>query len=232
MDNALLGVASPADNMWMPFPGTSQNKDLNPYFDFAFVNRAGYMDASRSFALPLLQSRVSGKTNETGRLNYYFDVAEKNLNYAEGGFFAQNASFPVLTFEETQLILAESQFRLGKSSEALTALNKVRAANATNESLKAAGTVVYEPYTTADFATNDALLKEILVEKYLSLLGQIEVWNDAKRLNNYRLIGIELRSSTATTIPQRLFYPQNEITTNPNTPTPIPGLFEPTPTNR
>ncbi|MFN5883972.1 MAG: hypothetical protein ACK445_01410 [Bacteroidota bacterium] len=79
----------------------------------------------------------------------------------------------------------------------------------------------FDPYIATDFANNNALLKEIMVEKYISLYGQIEAYSDVRRTNN--LIGV--KPNTGSNVPQRFLYPQAEINTNP-TNTPSKGLFE------
>ena len=44
--------------------------------------------------------------------------------------------------------------------------------------------------------------------------------------------GIELMPNSGDKLPERFLYPQSEIDANPNTPSPIPGFFEPTRINR
>ncbi|WP_317172721.1 RagB/SusD family nutrient uptake outer membrane protein [Hymenobacter polaris] len=99
-------------------------------------------------------------------------------------------------------MFAECSARADGAATALTALNKIRARDA---SLYAGNGGVYMAYASSDFASSDALLKEILTEKYLALIGQIEEFNDVRRTNN--LIGVPLNTTTATMLPQRLLYP-------------------------
>lgn len=98
----------------------------------------------------------------------------------------------------------------------------------------------YDPYDITNFepggianadgrATIDALLYEILEEKYITLTGQLEVFNDIRRTKN--LIGVPVRSG-ATQFPQRLLYAQDEVNSNiENVPTANVGLFDPTTAN-
>ena len=70
--------------------------------------------------------------------------------------------------------------------------------------------------------------KEILEEKYISLIGSLQVFHDARRTNN--ILGIPIKSPTATSLPQRFLYPQSEIGSNENFPGVI-DLFTATPVN-
>lgn len=240
IEEATAGISSPANDLMMPFKGTAVGVDINPYFDFSTYSRPGYIDAKGAFAVSLLQSRNTASTNEKGRLNYYYNLEDQNINYTDisdtsGGFGGSNNSSSIISYVETQLILAESYLRLSQPEQALIALNKVRAANANNPkyTLKGNGGVKYDPYGAGDFTSGDALLKEIMTEKYLTLLGQTEVYNDARRKNNAALIGIPLKVNSSPSIPQRLFIPQSEISTNPNTPVQTTSdLFSPTPVNK
>jgi hypothetical protein len=101
---------------------------------------------------------------------------------------------PIVTWEENQLILAETNFRLGDVAAAQLALNAVRAAHGK-------GVV-------------PATLQSIMHEKYISLFQNLEVWNDWKRTCLPTLAPALGRPG----IPRRLFYGQTEEQTNPNTP--------------
>jgi len=68
------------------------------------------------------------------------------------------------------------------------------------------------------------MLYEVLEEKYTSLIGQIEVFNDMSRTDNY----LGLAPTTGGQLPERFLIPQAEIDGNTNAPSPIPDLFEPT----
>lgn len=254
---AKLGIASPAGNLLMPYTGVV-GVSANPYWDF-INSRTNYIDGVGSYAPKLLQARTNSKTNETARYNYFYTSSKKaysalDPNWIDGAFQADK-NFPLMTYTETQAILAESLQRTGDNNGALTALNAIRTLNSdTIKSSYAANGIPQDPthitrklisymsYVLSDFtpggvanptsaglAQSNALLKEILVEKYLALIGQIEEFNDVRRTNN--LIGVPLNTSTATTLPQRLLYPQVELNTNPNIPNPLPGLFAKTPVN-
>ncbi|RZJ90416.1 MAG: SusD/RagB family nutrient-binding outer membrane lipoprotein, partial [Hymenobacter sp.] len=235
---ARAGIASADGDMLMPFDGTIGSA-ANPYYDFLDNSRPGYMSAEGAYAAQLLQSRTNTKTDEAKRFAYFYtDQGYYALdpNFVDGAF-QPNSSFPLVTYVETQAILAESLARTGDITGALTALNSIRAADATTYG----GT--YTAYTAADFlagglvnpkggslSQTDALLLEILQEKYLSLIGQIEEFNDVRRTNN--LIGVPKNVTTAPSLPQRYLYPQSEINTNSNVPNPIPDIYTKTAVNK
>jgi hypothetical protein len=247
---ANLGIASKAGDMLIPYNATTANgKDANPYYDFITSSRYGYLSAegpaanpaAGSYAYQLYSMRANAKTNETSRRNYFYTTAS-NIYLVDpnvvNGAFKSNASSPLVTYYETQAILAEALARTGDAPGALVALNNLRAYDAVT--YPAAG-ARYLDYTSADFAagglvntvsgqtSDQALIKEILTEKYLGMVGQFEPFNDLRRTNN--LIGIPKKNNASPDIPQRLLYPQSELDTNPNVPKPIPNLFAKTPVN-
>ena len=235
---AQAGIASAAGNLIMPFDGTIGSA-ANPYYDFLDNSRPGYMSAEGAYAAQLLQSRTTSKTNESKRFAYFYTTQgyyALDPNFVDGAF-QPNSSFPLVTYVETQAILAEALVRTGDLTNALVALNNIRTANAATYG----GT--YTAYDLTDFAAGglvnpasgglsqtSALLLEVLREKYLSLIGQIEEFSDVRRTNN--LIGVPKNVSTAPSLPQRFLYPQSEINTNPNVPSPIPDIYTKTPVNR
>jgi hypothetical protein len=260
---ASKGISSASDNM-IARHGEVYNSDFNLYYSFCVYDREFYMSAEKAYAPKLIDPsdplyRGNAKTKEDARANYlyylggglYFGGNELNVQCAfdgwvadpsEDGFFGGSTSFPLITFEENELIKAEANIRLNKFPEALSSLNDFR--NYMNDggyigSYYATDfDVVYEPYEEADFATggiensggtkNDALLKEIVEERYVTLIGQIEQFNDLRRTKN--LIG--LKPVTGTKLPQRFLYPQSEINANANTPKQTPAdLYVPTSVN-
>lgn len=104
---------------------------------------------------------------------------------------------PLITWAETQLIIAETAFRAGNLLEAQTALDAVRTAS---------GNTTVIPATLLLIAT----------EKWIADFQNIEVWNDYKRLCLPRLVP----APGKTAIPARLVYPFVERNANPNMPAP------------
>ena len=244
---AQQGINSTACNLVAPHFGAAR-KNMNIYHLFVVVERDGYLTADNAYGVSLLDpngsaSRGNDKTDETARFaNYYADFNGNGVidpNVSPGGYFAADAGFPIVTFAENQLILAEAILQTGGSQDdALAALNSVR--EALNQRYDDANTpgVPYEAYELADFASGgianpngeaqaDALLREILEEKYFALFGTVEVFNDVRRTDNF--IGVP--PTTGTQLPQRFLYALGELNANDNAPNPIPGTFEATPVN-
>ncbi|MFN5024824.1 MAG: SusD/RagB family nutrient-binding outer membrane lipoprotein [Bacteroidota bacterium] len=184
----------------------------NLYYDFLDWNRAGYMSADGSYLASLMDTtsgnpnyRGNAKTDESNRLPYYFTTdgySALDPNWIDGAF-ASNADFPIVSYVENELILSESYWRTSDFTNALVHLNNARKYNDSTYG-------GFDPYVQADFTDNNALLKEILVEKYVSLYGQIEAFTDVRRTNN--LIGV--KPNKGTKLPQRFLYPQSELNTN------------------
>jgi starch-binding outer membrane protein, SusD/RagB family len=215
---AQMGISSPSGNLETMHSAADGQENL--YWQFIVEQRTGYIGTCNS---PLLMQLLDGTTprklatpGDANRLTVYYDLDAADLNVSEDGYFAQTASFPVVSWIETKLIEAEAAART--SGDGLTPFNEVRAYLAD----------VYDGDFPASTATGDELIAQILEEKYISLFGSNQVFHDVRRTNN--LIGVPVKSNTASTIPQRFLYPQIEINANQN----YPGsqtLFTPTPVN-
>lgn len=245
--SASQGIGSTAGDALVPH-GTSLGVDLNQNYDFFRVNRAGDTGFDGAYLPKLLQSRIQSantKTDETALYNHYIKVGitatgSLDPNTVDGAFTA-NAPHPILTYYENQLIIAESQARLGVSDKALTALNTVRAGLATGyvngKTLSATGRK-YDAYTLDDFGATGlanptrlttvqtAMLYEIISQRYVLLLMQYEAFNDYRRLAKATpVVQLSIPLYTGTQKPQRFIYPQGEINTNSNVPNPLPDQF-------
>lgn len=254
---ANLGIADVANNMMAPH-GPTESSDWNVYFAFITSDRVGYMTAENANLSKLLDSsnpqyRGDAKTNETARFEFYYQTAAVtevlDPNVIDGdpttnGIFASEKAFPLITFEENQLILAESHLKKAAPDEAaaLAALNIYRAymnMGANISSAYLANGYQYLPYLAIDFlplgmqnpnnlSSAQALLMEIIEEKYVALYGQVEQFNDVRRTKN--LIGIV--PNIGAQLPQRFLYPQSELNSNINTPVQAAGaLFTATTVN-
>jgi hypothetical protein len=231
---ANLGIDVTANNI-MGLYGTTNDQNRNVFYDFHERQRPGYMTAKGSFLAKKLNSAVpasyrgNSKTNESGRFTNYYSGSDPNYDIAvaSGRFFGSATPQPLITVYETKLIAAECQARLNGVAAGVTALNVHRALLAT-----AFPTGIYTAYVTADFAPGgienkdnitdiNALYREIFEEKYVSLYGQIEVFNEIRRIQN----AIGLIPNAGSQIPQRFLYSQNEVNANSSTPNPIPELF-------
>jgi hypothetical protein len=190
---ARQGITDPANNYMALFSGNSGEQNF--LFQFAAVQRPGYL-APGPFAIQLMESR------NDPRLEKYFqpDLSD----FADEWAFDPSSPQPVVTAEENLLILAESAFRTGDQNAARTALNQEKAADGVTP--------------TPSSETGNALLKDILDEKYIALYGQIEPWNDYKR-NCYPNIDVPA-GARGKKFPARLLYDTSERQTNPNIPPP------------
>lgn len=271
---AQQGISTAANNMMAPH-GDAYNQNFNLYYSFLTYDRSGYMAADAAYAPTLLDPsssnyRGNAKTNENGRFNYiyapyaYWGGLNTGATYDPNvlvdfdwgtpsdynGFFGATTSFPILTFEENTLILAEAYMKqaVPNPTNALAALNSLRQYYATGAQFGTStayfngdpdlGGAQYDDYLLADFlplgienasgavTQNVALLREILEERYITLLGQLEGYTDMRRTNNFLKIPIV---AGKTDFPRRYLYSQIEVNTNPNVPKSGVGLYDPVP---
>jgi starch-binding outer membrane protein, SusD/RagB family len=245
--SANLGIQNTNSDALIPH-GTSQGQNTNQNYDFFRVSRAGDTGFEGTYLRTLLQSRINSantKNNETALYNHLIKVgitAPNSLdpNTTDGAFVA-DAPHPILTSYENQLIIAESEARLGNTNNALISLNKVRAGLANgylNGRTFSANNRKYEAYSINDFGNSgvanpknlaspqEAILYEIISQRYIILLMQYEAFNDYRRLAvALPIVQLPIPIVTGTKKPQRFIYPQQEINANPNVPKPIPDQF-------
>jgi hypothetical protein len=258
-NEAQIGTTTPADS-WMA-PHGNDVGEVNTYWYFTVWERAGYMTADGAYLTQLLDPaspsyRGNTKTDEAARLGYYYINAqiygagyEPNFfnDYwwgAPRGMFGADSPFPLVSFEENHLILAEAGARTQGLSTGLQHLNEYRAYLSTGGYVNPDyGTPVMEAYTAEDFASGGvenadglaadrALLREIMEERYVTFYGQLEGFNDLRRTADEPDIAVPVPPVTGSQIPQRFLYPQSEVNSNSNAPSPLPDLFAPTPINQ
>lgn len=153
--------------------------------------------------------------NDTVRLAGYFDrnsggefIGSSQLNFAVPPTAAPsviNTSVrrlfpfrqPIVTWTENQLILAEAKFRTGDSAGAVVHVNNVR-------------TRIGLP------ALAGASFTDIMLEKYIAMYQNIDVWSDYKRT----CIPTLTPYTGFTEVLGRLPYGSGERTANPNVPLP------------
>ena len=169
---------------------TSNSGEQNFYYQFdGPAARKGYLIADPQF-VSLLQSRSDP------RLPNYFEPTHTFLsNVREDPAFQQ----PYVTYDENTLIWAEAAYRTGDQVTALTKLNEERA----NHGL------------AAEVVAGQALLREILIEKYISdfQVGH-EAWNDYKRTCTPNFAPTQAGKK----VPGRMYYDTHERLTNTNIP--------------
>lgn len=245
------GIETYASSLYAPH-GTTNGVNLNHYYSFLTLTRTGDIYAEGAHNVSLLDPgssayRGNAKTDETARFRFYYREEGVNTpgmiepNTSASGFFAIDASFPLITYQENILTLAESALRSGLGFDiALEHLNTYRAflnnGGYLHSGILNDAAPRYEPYVAADFAANgmenadgiaaeDALLREILEERYVSFYGQLLGWNDERRTRS-EPYGIQLTPNIGSELPWRFIYSQNEVNSNPNVPQPLPGTFD------
>ena len=103
--------------------------------------------------------------------------------------------------------------------------------------------VKYDAFLASDFesggiensdgiSNNNALLREILEERYISLFGQIEVFNDLRRTQDETAARVPVIPSTGSSLPQRFMGSAAELNSNSNFPTTVPGFYDRTEVNK
>ncbi|HEY4733120.1 MAG TPA: SusD/RagB family nutrient-binding outer membrane lipoprotein [Gemmatimonadaceae bacterium] len=198
---ALLGINSPNNDLRSAHATATSERNMWPQFQ------------NTSFGPDLVAGNrlvEMMKAQNDPRLPEYFGVAI-NGNY--GGFDVTTGTTPgdaispldgsrnsdtfrqpILTWEENQLILAETNFKLSGIAAAQPYLDAVR--------------------TGRGKSIVPATLQNIMEEKYIAMFQNIEAWNDWKRT----CFPVLKPALGKTVIPGRLYYGQTEEQTNPNTP--------------
>lgn len=252
---AQKGISSASGSMLSPHGTANENANLNYQF-FAIAVRQADVIVSDFFTAMLAsdpainpdisQYRGHTKTDESARFNFLFRKTALGVQpNIINGYAAQTAPGAIVTYQENLLILAEAGFRSGGFDTGLQNLNAFRDYMSKGGYLLHAGTngLRYDPFTAADFqpggienpeglSAENALLREILQERYVTLFGQIEGFNDVRRTASENLVRVPVSPNTGTQLPQRYLYPDTEIERNANAPATIPGFFEPTPVNQ
>lgn len=256
---ALNGIgsngSSHTNNMKSPHGTATEDANLHYQF-FSLASRKNDLVTSDFFA-SLIDSnngtnpiptnyRGNSKTNETARYNYLLKTTLVGIqpNFNTNGFAQIDAPGQIVTYAENLLILAEAGAR-SNFNTGLEHLNVFRAymSNGGYLTNPVIANVKYDPYVSADFdnlgienmdgiSRDNALLREILEERYISLFGQIEVFNDARRTQDESIVRVPIMPNVGSDLPQRFLIGNSEIDTNNNTPNPIPGFFERTSVNQ
>jgi hypothetical protein len=246
---AQKGISSLNKSMNGPHGTAIENSNLNYQF-FALEVRQSDLVVS-NFMVGLMDItnptyRGNTKTDERGRNSFYFTTNSFGVQpNTSNGYAAQSAPVALVTYQENLLILAEAGYRANGFDNGLSHLNNFRTFMASGGYLTNvnASNILYDAYTTSDFSsggiensdgisTDNALLREILQERYVTLFGQIEVFNDTRRTESESIVRVPVIPNKGSALPQRFLYPQSEIDRNTNTPNPIPDFFAKTPVNQ
>jgi hypothetical protein len=188
---ARLGITDPADDFVAAFSEALNEENL--WYQFVVVQREGYLEPD-PFFVGLLQARGDP------RLNEYFQANGTELNESR---FAPGFAQPLVTAAENRLIWAEAAARSGVAGE-------VEARQQLDIARGYAGITT----PTSPTLTGQALLNEILTEKYIAMFQNIEAWNDYKRTCTPNLTPVDANRK----IPARLYYDSGERQTNASIP--------------
>lgn len=254
--NALLGMSDPSDDLIAKFGNSSEQNfnpyyDFLVYQRDDYMSGDSY--GARLLDPSEVLYRGNAKTDEAARFAFcynqeYFSPYSLNIYGGDyggtNGKFGSDSGLPMVTYGEMLLIIAEIDAQ-NSFATGLNSYNTYRALLNTGYSIGISNsgyeteTFMYAPYTAADFAAGgmennsstsltdaNALIREILQERYIYLMGSYESFNDFGRTNNGA--EIQLKAGKAGT-PQRFLYPQVEVNANPNTPSPLPSIITKTP---
>ncbi|MCG8387699.1 MAG: SusD/RagB family nutrient-binding outer membrane lipoprotein [Cytophagales bacterium] len=232
--NQLLGqpiFESNADNFSSPFGTTNGNQ--HTMYDFAFNRRAQDIAISQRFIDSL-------EVLNDPRIEFYFDDngQDEFIGYDNGGTatvpqedekallgvfpVGQNGEAPqrMLTYYALQFYLAEADLVLDITGDARdyyeealeTAMSHVGVEDAD------AQTYITDRLATYDAAAdNEARLAIVMRDKWVASFGNgLEAYNDWRRTGYPRLLPSTTPLTPDGSIPRRLLYSSNELSSNPN----------------
>ena len=236
-------------------PGNAVSGDTNLFWTILAGSRSGdlgnNLDGTESYLLQILDSsnalsRNHSKTDETARRAYYMIDASGSGNE---GIIQEREPQNMVTFFENKLIMAEAAGRSGGVSAGLPHLNEVRNWLNSGGNLNASfigEAFKYSPFEVSDFndggienpdniSADDAFLREVIEERYVSGFGMHMPYNDARRLrksDNVIAVPYFMVDADNTRKPERMPYAQNELNSNSNAPDEDPGIFSKTSVNQ
>ncbi|WP_411029781.1 SusD/RagB family nutrient-binding outer membrane lipoprotein [Spongiimicrobium sp. 3-5] len=242
---AQQGINSADATMAYSPPAVVGTGDINLLNSLATSATGVDLAVDGSFLIGLLgtdaTSRNNGKTDEVDRYAFYYDGTEINLN----GIAKDDAPMKQISLEENLLLWAEALLRTGGSNfgMALQKLNEHRT-NLRNGVYFAVTTGVYDDYVETDFdaggienvsgtiSREDALLREIIEERYATFFNQVLGFNDLRRTKKDNpAIQVPVPFNAGAVHPERFLYPFTERNTNENTPA-IEDIFTKTEINQ
>ncbi len=215
MNAARQGISSYADN-FMTYHGAELNEEF--IYHLFQKKRDSYLRANQTI-VELLKSR------NDPRLALYFDPtpdgeyvgSEQGDSNVEASmlsadeFLRPDKSFDLLTWEETQLIIAECAYQAGDEATALATLNQVRRGIEERWGFEAGS------LGTAENLSGEKLLDQIMDDKYIALFLNMETYNDWKRTKRPVFIPTG-GGDPEIKIPHRVYYSEDMRNSNPNIP--------------
>lgn len=248
------GISTAANNMQHIPRGDASitSGDKNLFWEILAGARTGDIGTANSYMMQLLDNtsgvyRGNAKTDETARFGYY--TIDENSASNNMGIIEQFEPQNLVSYQENQLTLAEATARTSTFAAALQHLNDYRVWLSGGGQLNAnfiGQTFQYDPYVAADFdnggmenadgiSNTDALIREIIEERYISGFGTFMPYDDARRIRvSDPTLGVPFpfNTNTATAHPERMPYSDDELNTNSNAPDEDPGIFTKTQVNR
>ena len=176
---------------------------------FQFMRDRGGLILAGDFLVPSMVTR------DDPRLPFYFSPSSSDgfqarasgLSTESSGYGASDFNTPIATCAEAAYIRAEAQHHLGNQPAARAAAKDGLACEEAR-----LGVTLSTQNTLLDAAAGQALLDEIMLQKYTALFLNTEIWNDWKRTCLPRI------SQCPGGVPGRLFYGQAERQSNENIP--------------
>ena len=195
-------TATSERNLWAQFQLTSFGQDL-----VAGSTLANLMVAQNDPRLPdyFAENSLGGY----GGYDVSTQIVTPSISSILGSGRTSNPVFPqpIITYYETQLIIAEAAFQTNDKATATTAFNTVRGR-------------LHKPTIAAPTLT------DIMNEKYILTFQNVEAWNDFKRT----CIPALKPARNKLAVPGRFLYGSTEMQTNANAPgAPPPNTAPPEP---
>jgi len=199
------GIQSSAGDLNEYHSGASGEENI--WWQFIARDRDSYMRPGK-FLVDLMNSRSDPRRAEYFQLNAsgtYVGAAPgeglKTTIHSNLGLTRLDPDYdqPILTYQETLAIIAESAYRINNIALARQALDALRA--------------TFGGSAVGAGLSGSALLTRILEEKYIALFQNYEVYNDWKRTCYPNLT--PATQAAAGNIPARFTYPVAERSSNP-----------------
>ena len=206
---AAQGITDPANDLKMYSSAKAGEENL--WFQF-YRERAGYMNAGKFFVDAMTARGDPRKAEyfapagngQIGGANPNVGLDNNTMSWLSATRGAAAFHQPIVTADETSLILAEAQARGGAAGTAIGTLNTERARHGLAN--VSAG------------LTGNALLMAILDEKYVATFQTYEGYVDYRRTCYPNLTPAPGATQTGGNIPARVYYASVEETANPNIP--------------
>ncbi len=204
------GATDPSTDAFMPFFGGNA---ANQWYQFE-LDRGGNYRMSEYFVNLLVD-------NNDPRLPYFIseddaggysgtpfdDDSNSETSYVGSYYATASAPLPLVTYVEGKFLEAEAQFRLQANGLAADAHNTAVAASITQVTggIDSLAQAFIDNFGSEDVGS--ITLEKIMMQKYIAMFLQIEVYSDQRRVGIPNLIP---NPGASTGIPLRLPTPQSE----------------------